>query len=73
MAILLPILSPAQSTSILPLTIGDKVPDIVLNHVINYKAGDIKLSDFKGKLVILDFWSSWCGACIALFPHMDSL
>jgi thiol-disulfide isomerase/thioredoxin len=62
--------APPQIT---PLTIGDTVPDLVLTNVINYPASTIRLSDLKRKLVILDFWSSWCGNCISLFPHIDSL
>lgn len=33
----------------------------------------IKLSDYKGKLVILDFWGSWCGACRQSHPHLKQL
>src|SRR5690606_9824760 len=28
---------------------------------------------FKGKLIILDFWATWCGACIEQFPKINSL
>jgi thiol-disulfide isomerase/thioredoxin len=28
---------------------------------------------FNGKLMILDFWATWCGACISKFPKLDSL
>ena len=30
----------------------------------------INLSDYKGKIVILDFWATWCGFCIQSFPDM---
>ncbi|MBN9350340.1 MAG: TlpA family protein disulfide reductase [Chitinophagaceae bacterium] len=62
-----------QPPDIKPLTIGDTVPDITITNVYNYPSSKIRLSDLKGKLVILDFWATWCSSCIAGFPHADSL
>lgn len=56
--------------SLRPLMLGDKAPDYEFTTMINYKSKIVKLSDFKGKLVILDFWNTSCGSCIASWPHL---
>jgi thiol-disulfide isomerase/thioredoxin len=61
-----------QAVEPLPLSIGDKMPDIAFN-MLNYKKPVARMSDFKGKLVLLDFWATWCGSCIGAFPKLDSL
>ena len=72
-AILLPLLSGAQSLLPKALTIGDTVPDITFQKIINSPDTTAMLSDFKDRYVILDFWAVWCGACISELPRLDSL
>jgi thiol-disulfide isomerase/thioredoxin len=37
------------------------------------QAADLDLSAFRGKVVYLDFWASWCGPCKQSFPWMQSM
>jgi thiol-disulfide isomerase/thioredoxin len=34
---------------------------------------EISMKDLKGKVVVLDFWATWCGPCVAEMPKMKSL
>jgi len=55
------------------LKIGDNMPDAAITNILNSSYKKAKISDYKGKLILIDFWSTWCSSCIAGFPHLDSL
>jgi thiol-disulfide isomerase/thioredoxin len=55
------------------LKIGDKVPDFQLSEFLFYSNPSMKISDFKGKLLILDYWTVGCVPCIKAMPKYDKL
>jgi len=55
------------------LHIGDKVPDILIDKIINNDKRSFRTSDYKDRLLVLDFWGISCTTCIENMPKLDSL
>jgi len=55
------------------LHVGDKMPDLVITNLLNSKKISIELSKLRGKIIILDFWNTYCSSCIEGFDELDSL
>ena len=51
-------------------TAGEPAPDFSLRD-INGK--EVSLSSQKGKVVLVNFWATWCGPCKLEMPHLDKM
>lgn len=56
-----------------PLKPGDTVPDLVFTHFLDEPGKQQKMSELLDQLLLIDFWNTSCGACIAGMPRLDSL
>ncbi len=50
--------------------VGKAAPDVMLDTL---EGPAFRLSDHKGKIVVLDFWATWCGPCIQWLPRVESI
>ena len=71
----LPVVAFAEHSSfdkmgVVPPKTSQTAPDFTAK---NLKGEDVELSDFKGKVVLLNFWATWCGACIEEMASMQNL
>lgn len=52
---------------------GDRTGDIRVNRILNYEGSIQSLAAFKKKLIIVDFFGTWCKPCLNALPHLYDL
>jgi len=55
------------------LQVGEKLPVKSVNHIFNYPSKVFDFNQAKGKILILDFWSTWCPSCISGLAKLNEL
>ncbi len=52
------------------IQVGNQLPDFSLSP---WNGKEIQVSDLKGRILILNFWAAWCGACLEEMPSLVEL
>jgi peroxiredoxin len=50
--------------------VGEPVPEIALRDLAGQ---EVRLSDFKGQVVVINFWATWCPPCVDEMPALEKL
>jgi len=55
------------------LTVGDAAPKVVATSWLNWEGPAPTLESLRGRVVLLEFWGTWCGPCVRAMPGIQKL
>ena len=59
------------NSSAFAVAVGEAMPSCALSAIGSTE--NIDLSQYKGKIIYVDFWASWCGPCAKSFPFLNEM
>jgi len=70
LSLILPLIALMLSINVNAKELSGPAPDFTLKSL---SGENVKLSDLKGKIIMLNFWASWCGPCRQEMPILDEI
>ncbi len=61
---------PERTPAVKAIPIGSVAPDFA---AVDAAGKEVSLSHYRAKVVVLDFWATWCGPCIKALPHAQKI
>lgn len=67
--------TPTRSNVVPPGLVDEaKAKELIQNATFtDLEGNEVSIDQFEGKVILIDFWETWCGPCLQVFPAMDKL